>query len=227
MTTPNLPIGASNSGTNDWSDVHGEDQAIVDAYNTDHASGGHTGSWLTNATVTDAKLASPNNSVYRTLMSGMVAGGIIQGFGPATFVMSRETQGMASTTLATTASNVPALYNLESASLAVGSLTSKLRIQAQAIVGATSPSTVTFQWDLRPVTVSAGNYSFGSAVGSSATGSPSPVLATNTVSFYNSGAGTGDFTIPANGLYAVVMTIGSIVAPAGIAVAWQLQTRNV
>src|SRR5512139_2411347 len=28
-----LPIGATNSGTNDWSDVHGEDQAIIDVLN--------------------------------------------------------------------------------------------------------------------------------------------------------------------------------------------------
>jgi hypothetical protein len=28
-----LPLGASNSGSNDWSDVHGEDQAIVDVVN--------------------------------------------------------------------------------------------------------------------------------------------------------------------------------------------------
>ena len=33
MGNVSLPIGSTNSGTNDWSDVHGEDQAIVDVVN--------------------------------------------------------------------------------------------------------------------------------------------------------------------------------------------------
>src|SRR3954470_3104277 len=102
------PIGDTNSGTNDWADVAGEDKAILDGLNavldgSNKLNGAQlangtvpnaalTDSSITNAklagsitganlasgaalanlgagTVTDAKLTSPNNSVYRTVAS--------------------------------------------------------------------------------------------------------------------------------------------------------------
>src|SRR3954470_5807312 len=92
------PIGDTNSGTNDWADVAGEDKAILDGLNavldgSNKLNGAQlatgtvpnaalTDASITNAklagsittanlagSITDAKLSSPNNSVYKTLIS--------------------------------------------------------------------------------------------------------------------------------------------------------------
>lgn len=171
--------------------------------------------------IPDSKLASPNNSVYKTIMSasayfgGKSSGASIFGFSP------NDAGVGASTTLAP----IPLFFDYASGEYSVGSLTTKFRVKMEVAVGSTSPSTVTFTAGLYPVTVSAGNFAFGTVTtGSTALSSG---LATNTISRFNSGDFSASALANDPGAYVLGVVIGSITVPAGIALNVQLQTRNV
>lgn len=276
MTDVTLPIGASNSGTNDWSDVHGEDQAIVDVVNgeitnsnikstaaiaysklaaastgqvlignagvptmttlTGDVTVGATGvtaigsSKVTNAMmadnaintdelvaggVTDAKLASPNNGAYKVIAALNAYAG---GFATGTYFLNSTTLSASGTGSA--AAWPAGLVYINASDYAVTGLTTKLRVETVVSVGSTSPSTVTFATGLYPLTISGGNYTLGAVA---VAGTTSFGLSTNSV--FNFGG--SDTTIPANGVYALGVTIGSITCPAGISVQAVLRVRNV
>jgi hypothetical protein len=173
---------------------------------------------LGSASVTDAKIASPNNSVYKSLLVGGV-GNPAAATGTYYFLNSGgNTLGATGTATTTTG---PLVYEVLAADHSVGSLTSKMRVKLVVSVGAASPSTVTLTAGLYPLTISAGNFTMGTVVTGSTAASSG--LATNTISRFNS----GDFTIPADGPYVLGVVIGSITVPAGINLTAQLQTRNV
>lgn len=239
MTTPNLPIGSTNTGTNDWSDVHGEDQAIVDAYTTDHASGGHSGSWLANSSVTDAKLASPNNSVYRTLL--FASAPLTQGIAAATRLLVGTGTQYAAGSMSSV--NVPPLSGgnlldttssysggqgfiyFDDADYTVGSLTQKLRVRAQVNTNATQP-TITFTIGLYPVTFAGGTNLLTATLGTVVSGS-TVAIASPAASSTTQG-NSGDFTIPSDGQYVLgVVTSGAVTTNNASLVTAQLQTRSV
>ena len=78
MGNVTLPIGATNSGTNDWADVHNEDQAIVDVVNggienvniASAAAIAH--SKLANSTAGYLLIANASGVITGTAMSGDV-----------------------------------------------------------------------------------------------------------------------------------------------------------
>ena len=136
MGNVSLPIGSSNSGTNDWSDVHGEDQAIVDVVNgsidnTNLASGAALAN-LASGSVTDATLASPNNSAYKTLTQA--AGGCLQLHGRVCAAgrhgfSTPRTRVLLSGSTRQPANAVPqSLFQLTATEHAVAGLTTKLRL---------------------------------------------------------------------------------------------------
>lgn len=171
--------------------------------------------------IPDGDLASPNNSVYKTIMNTAA----IQSGGTATGTYYMGAAGVNATGTATTAFVPPLLFRFTSGDYTVGSLTAKFRVNMQIFVGATSPSTVTYTAGLYPVTISAGNWTLGTVVtGSTALSSG---LATNTISPFTSGdfAHTALLTDP--GPYCLGFVIGSTTTPSGGGIEMSLQVRNV
>ena len=222
MGTVTLPhLTKANTDPNLFSEVKANDQAIIDQVNgsleaVNLASNAVTTAKITDANVTDAKLASPNNSVYKTITH---LGGATGGSTTGTYYLALGS--MVATGTATSAYGPDGLIYFDDADYTVAGLTQKLRIRQQVIVGSTSPSTVTLNCGLYPVTISSGNWTLGTVVASSTTTTTG--LATNTISSF----ATSDFTVPADGAYCLGVVVGSITCPAGIHVSAQLQTRNV
>lgn len=211
MTNVNLPIGATNSGPNDWSDVHGEDQAIVDVVNGNLTNGNLSGS----AGITDANLASPNNVAYKTVSTfGAYASALATGVYAFTTAGTLIANGAGFGSASTTPVPVPILAT----ELAVAGKTTKFRMKMQVHVGPSSPSTVGFALSL-------GNAGpFGGAF----------LVVAGTGSVSSSGLSTGsqfvftgsDTNLPSDGFYAPVLTVSSITVPSAIYVTGQVQVRN-
>lgn len=189
------------------------------------ASNAVTTAKITDANVTDAKLASPNNSVYRTVASTHLASaaGITSGAVPGVLATATAwgTGGIG------TAGLGYGLFNFGSSDYVVAGLTTKFRVQMEVSVGATSPSTVTFNGGLYPLTVSGGALNPGTVVTGSTTGtSPTPSLATNTLSRYTSSDFAASALLSDPGTYALGFVVGSITVPISIGVTMRLQQRN-
>lgn len=166
----------------------------------------------------DTNLVSPNNTVYKTLLAASAY------MGTAVVGTYFVNQGGNYASGATT-NNPPVILDFVSGEYAVGSKTTKFRVKMEVMVGATSPSTVTLQAGLYPVTISGGNYTLGTVVtGSTALSSG---LSTNNPYRFNSGDFAASALLTDPGIYALGIVVGSITVPAGIAAAVQLQTRNV
>lgn len=197
-------------------------------------AGTPTATTLTNATlgatgaltaVTDTALASPNNSVYRTVASTHLASaaGITSGAVPGVLATATAwgTGGIGTSGLGY------GLFNFGSSDYAVAGLTTKFRVQMEVSVGATSPSTVTFNGGLYPLTVSGGALNPGTVVTGSTTGtSPTPSLATNTLSRYTSSDFAASALLSDPGTYVLGFVVGSITVPTAIGVTMRLQQRN-
>jgi hypothetical protein len=210
------------TGSNEWSDVETNDARIRDEIdgNIDNANikanAAILGSKLADASVPDAKLASPNNSTYKTIWSGsnLVAGGA-----------TTNTQYFAVAGTAVGASVVALTsglrrYYFANADFPVGSLTQKLRLRAQLDVGA-STDAVTLTFGLYPITaVSAGNYTIGTVTPGSTVAFASP-----SVNSLNQG-NSGDFTIPSDGHYLLGVAVSASRTATYLA-SFQLQTRSV
>lgn len=193
------------------------------------ASNAVTTAKITDANVTDAKLANPNNGVYRTLISMPFT--VIAG---TTSSASAKTLNSGSGGWVTSASigsvgqtiGLP-VFDFLAADYTVGSLTTKFRVKMQVMVGSTSPSTVTFNGGLYPLSVSTNDYALGTVVTGSTTGTTAtPSLTTSTISRYAS----SDFAASAltdSTTYSFGVVVGSITVPSSIAIAFQLQMRHV
>lgn len=216
MGDVSLPFGANNSGTNDWSDVHSNDQAIVD---------------VLNGNVDDDNLASPNNSVYRTLLSAKGIVGVDQA---ASTYMLGSSYGSVSAAMnnsgsALTLGNIPVhppeIFYFDDADYTVAGKTPKLRLRCQVAANGTAPG-ITFTFGLRPITVAGSadalTYTAGTVVSGSTVAIASPSASTVT-----SGVNS-DFTVPSDGAYALcVVTSGTIANNAAVGCHAQLQVRHV
>lgn len=195
-------------------------------------------------TVTDAKLASPNNSVYKTVLASgsFISDGVIA----ATYVLVGPQQAFNAGTLSSNNApltsggtiwkggvsglNTPGagIVYFASADFTVGSLTQKLRVRAQVNCNATSWSSVTGTFGLYPVTFGAGaanrvDLTIGTVVSGSTVAIANPTNAANP----NQG-NSGDFTIPSDGMYALgLATSATLTTNAAALLTAQLQTRNV
>lgn len=174
---------ASNSVTNAKLDDDAVDSAEI-------ADGAIDTAHIADTQVTDAKLASPNNGVYRTLLAtGCQIGG---GASSATVYLGWELE-RTSAALATP----PAMIYLDDADYAVAGKTTKLRLRAQLFTGSTSPSII-YGVGLYPLSsISAGTFTVGSQVTGSGVGFATP--STNSMNQANS----GDFTFPSDGYYII------------------------
>lgn len=184
---------------------------------------------LTNSSgwVTDAKLASPNNSVYRSLAS---AQGKAMSAGTGTyFICSEINQGggptnhLAPSGTPTTNDPPQGQFRFTSSDYST-SLTTKFRVNMQVGVGSTSPSTVTFTAGLYPLTISGGNWTLGPVV----TGSTvvSSGLGTNNIHPFASADFSAAALLTDPGQYVVGVAVGSILVPSGISLALNLQQHH-
>jgi hypothetical protein len=178
------------------------------------------------AGITDGNLASPNNSVYRTLLTG--GGALLDTAGggqlaAGTYFLLHSGMALSPYSPSSLAGGVG--FYFDDADYTVGGLTQKLRIRAQVCQNATA-STNTFTFGLYPVTFSGASEVITATSGTVV--SNSTVAAANaSASTPNSYVGT-DFTIPADGFYALgVVWTGNMTQFAGAIMEAQLQTRNV
>jgi hypothetical protein len=174
--------------------------------------------------LSDANLASPNNSVYRLIFSSkqianseLAAGTyLLQGSGAATPIASGANLGAAG--------ELP-YFDFAKADYEVASKTQKLRLRAQVACNATKPL-IKFTFGLYPVTVAGAGTefipTFGTVVTSSTVEINEPAASTVTR------AVNSDFTIPADGAYVLgFVTSAKLTANSNTRLSAQLQTRNV
>lgn len=167
----------------------------------------------------DTALASPNNSAYRTIFKhyahtepDLASGTWL--FSGSALILSGSTLG---------ANPLPMFY-FDDADYTVANKTQKLRLRAQIGINATK-ATIKFTVGLYPITVAGGADAFTCTLGTVVSGS--------TVEFNEPAASTitqgnsGDFTIPADGVYALGVVTSATLTNNSIAkLSAQLQTRS-
>lgn len=224
MSLINLPK-TNQTGTNEWADVEDNDNAIVAVVNGDlDDSNIASGAAIDLAKidvgsgVTDAQLASPNNSAYRT---------IAQGYGPLSgadgFYLLGG--GIASQSGATVGLATPNLVYLRAADHAVAGKTTKLRLSVVLAPNAVTPS-ASFAIALAPVATLTGTggdliYTAGSGV------IPAPTIASPAAGTLAYSTGS-DTAFPSDGSYLFVVGLtGGLASGAAVGVHAHLQVRNV
>lgn len=171
--------------------------------------------------MTDADLASANNSVYKTLLS---SGGVLSTDRIAGTYTFTEAGSLLASGSTVGGNGLTAIY-LDDADYSVGSLTAKLRMRAQVSTNATQP-TLTFTVGLYPVTVTGAADAITATLGTVVSGS-TVAIASPAASTVTSGVGS-DFNIPADGLYVMgVVTSATLTNNNVSLVNMSLQTRNV
>lgn len=170
-------------------------------------------------TITDAKLASPNNAIYRGLfaLSSSPEADIVAGtylLGPGLASGANSNQGVA---------NRPSLFYFAKADYEVAGKTQKLRLRAQVAANGTKP-TIKFTFGLYPVTVAGEADIFRINTGTVVSGS-TVEISEPAASTVTQKAGE-DFTIPADGAYALgVVTSATLTNNSAVQFTAQLQTR--
>jgi len=184
------------------------------------SSAGIVSGQLADATVTDTKLASPNNSTRKTILD---AGGYLGGAttGAWAWIPTSGTSFTISTGFATTATPPP-LWQFVTADHAVANKTTNFRVDMQVAVGSTSPSTVVITAGLYAVTISGGSYVFTLVSGSTAGSSG---LATNTISKFSSSTFAAS-ALTTTSMYTFGVAVTSINVPLGISANFQLVRNN-
>lgn len=185
------------------------------------------GASLTNANltgaagITDANLASPNNSAYKSIREA-------QGHVPDGSTSGSYYFGISGVTKSAVggATQSPVSIYFDDADYTVAGKTQKLRVRAQAYVGGTAPAT-TLTVGLYPISSVGGAggllvATLGTVVSGSTVAFASPAI--NSKNEGNS----GDLTIPADGHYVLgVALAGTTAVNATVGLSVQLQTRSV
>lgn len=224
MAHVNLPNLNQNGQPNDFNDVQGNDLAITAQVNgqldstnlannavTESKIGGlavSTGKLqdgsvtavkILNGNVTGAKLADDVVGVYRTLKGNAGHG---SGLTAASVFLTGPTYGAIGGG-GSFDTNAPDAIYLDDASYAVIGRTTQLRVRAQVMTNA-APG-VTFTFGLYPIVNDGdGTWSLGTVVSGSTAAIASPA-ADSTVD-----ANSGDFAVPADGLYALGRELSGI-----------------
>lgn len=217
MTQVVLPK-LSQTGKNEWADVEDNDVALREVVNSELANDNIEAG----AGIVDTKLASPNNSTYKTLLSSqqslrtdLVAG---------TYILARAAGEAPLSGASLGATPVPFVY-FDDADYDVAGLTQKLRIFAAVAANATQP-TITFTFGLYPISFGGGADALTMTLGTVVTGSTA-AIASPPASNYTGKAGS-DFAVPADGAYALgVVTSGTLTNNSACLLSAHLQTRNV
>jgi hypothetical protein len=188
-----------------------------------------TGANVATATIADTNLASPNNSVYRTLLTAQttigqdaVAGTYL--FLPGYHTATNYTSSPSGVGDLIGSATTMAILQLVAADYTVAGKSTKLRVRAQVSVNSTAPA-ITFTTGLYPVTVAGAADilipTLGTVVAGTTVAIASPPLDTIT-----SGAST-DATFPTDGAFAFgVVTSGTIANNSAVQVSAQLQMRH-
>lgn len=171
--------------------------------------------------IPDGDLTSPNNSTYKTILSG---GAIVEAdlFAADTYIPT-ESSTFARSATATDAGPPAAVY-FDDADYVVAGLTQKLRVRMLIFTNATAPA-ISFTGGFYPITVAGGaddlNYTVGTVIAGSTV-----LLTTPSASSVTQG-NSGDFTIPADGAHCLAVAVsGAGAASAKVAIRLDLQTRN-
>jgi hypothetical protein len=175
-------------------------------------------------TVTDGKLASPNNSVYKTLLSSSAS--VSNAATANTYLMMGDSGKYingASLAFAVDSVGQFPVKALNAADYAVAGKTAKLRVRATCMANGTAPG-ITLTPALYLVTPSGTannlNLTLSAAVGAVAFATPAANSTTLSVS--------ADFDFPATGAYGFGLLTSGTIAANSIANVWaELQTRNV
>lgn len=215
VTLPNtIATGQQRSATK----IQQNDEALRDFVN---GTGWVETDKLAALAVTDAKIASANNSVYKTLLTaeGSMSSDMVAG--TYAFIPGRSAMLASPVSIATTP--IVARY-LDDADFTVASLTTKLRVRLTVSTNGTVPA-LTFTAGLYPVTFSGAadvlTATLGAVVASSTAAIASPAANGTTV------AVSSDVNVPADGLYAFgVVTSATLTNNAAVFLTAQLQTRN-
>jgi hypothetical protein len=180
---------------------------------------------IKNGAVTDAKLASANNSVYRLVFSAETAIGADAGAGKYIMAPAGNVTSGSNLAAANLDRDMPPVFEFDDADYTVSGLTQKLRLRAQVLANATAPA-ITFTFGLYPVTVAGGADVLAFTIGTVVTGS-TVAIASPSASTATRGTPTADFTVPADGVYSLgVVTSGTIANNSLVFLAAQLQVRN-
>lgn len=198
-------------------------KTILKGYNESLGAGNKLeGSNIVSATVTDTQLASPNNAAYRELFEAQQI--VKTEAAAATYFLANGILQLANSANAAAANAIP-YFVFAKADYEVAGKTQKLRLRAQVAANATKP-TIKFTAGLYPITVAGGANELKITLGTVVSGS--------TIEFNEPAASTvtsketSDFTIPADGAYALgVVTSGTLTASAAVLASAQLQTRSV
>lgn len=184
---------------------------------------------IANGAVTDLKMASPNNSVYHTILQ---ASGVLSTEAAAgTYILGTSIEGrqMALSGGSIIAPNVSIplpIFTFDSADYKVENKAGRVKLRAQILVNGTKPA-LTFKVGLYPLTVAGGINEIKVTLGAVA-------LEGTTVNFIEPAASTAtaangvDLELPANGIYALgVVTTAKLTASSAVQISAQLQRRNV
>lgn len=185
------------------------------------------GASLTNANltgaagITDANLASPNNSVYKTLFDAN--SGVNPDKVAGTYLFQNSGLVTSPYTLSTGAAFVG--FYFDDADYTVGGKTTKLRVRGQVLTNGTIPA-ITFTFGLYPVAFSGAADTLTATLGAVVAGTTAAVASPSANGTAN--ASSSDATIPSDGLYILgVVTSATLTNNAACALNAQLQVRNV
>lgn len=183
-----------------------------------------------NDKVSDAKLVSPNNAAYKTLLTAesFLSGNALAGtylLGSGLIAVAGAMRSAAS--YANTAVGAPpAMRVLDDAYYAVAGRATKLRLQSQVCVDGTN-SAINFTFGLYPLTAVGGganaiSYTVGTLISGSTTTHTAPTSGSGTIQ-------TGsDFSFPADGKYLLCcLTSGDLAPSSLVSMHAQLEIRHV
>lgn len=167
---------------------------------------------------------SANDGLYKTIAEGY--GHLGTGITAGTFTLFPNSSSHKSAA-DVVANTFPFIY-LQAADYLLTGFTTKLRVKLVAGFNATAPGTITFTAGLFPVTVAGGTGAFIPTLGAVVSGSNGGTIVNPSLSTVNVSTGQADFTIPADGAYALGYTTSATSATNGfVKVQAVLQMRNV
>lgn len=173
--------------------------------------------------VSDEKLGSPNNTVYRLIFA---ASSLLKEEAVGEKLrMLTGVSGLNAQISGESAPNLFSAFHFAAGDYAVAGKTLKLRLRAQVAANATKPA-LKFTFGLYPITVAGGantiNVTLGTVVPGSTVEFNEPAASAVTL------GSSGDFAVPADGAYVFgVVNSAKLTASAFVGLNAQLQTRNV